>query len=249
METPEAARPLVTASLWRHYPRPILVLAPRPDEARKFHDNLLLYLGEDAPVRLFPEPDVLPFERLVADADANNQRLAALSELHRTVESGGEYPIVVASVAALLQKTLDPESFSSARHSLAVGQEIRLGELLMRWVELGYRRESTVEIPGVFSHRGGILDIYSPGSPLPARLELWGDRIDSIRLFDPVSQRSVRRVESVTVIPAKETLPSLADRERVSDLIGTLGYDGCTPLGRRAVPGGAYVHLFRAGGG
>ena len=229
LEAPEAARPLVTATLWRHSPRPILVLAPRPDEARKFHDNLLLYLGEDAPVRLFPEPDVLPFERLVADADANNQRLAALSELHRAVESDGEYPIVVASVPALLQKTLDPESFSSARHSLAVGQEIRLGELLMRWVELGYRRESSVEIPGVFSHRGGVLDIYSPGSPLPARLELWGDRIDSIRLFDPVSQRSVRRVESVTVIPAKETLPSLADRERVSDLIGALGYDGCTP--------------------
>ena len=135
----------------------------------------------------------------------------------------------MASVAALLQKTLSPETFTSTRHSLEVGEEIRLGELLMRWVELGYRRESSVEIPGSFSHRGGILDIYSPASPLPARLELWGQRIDSIRLFDPVSQRSVRRVESLTVIPAKEILPSLADQERVSDLIGALGYDGCAP--------------------
>ena len=232
LEAPEAARPLITAALWRHSPRPVLVVAPRPDEARKFHDSLLLYLGEDAPVRLFPEPDVLPFERLVADADANNQRLAALSELHEAVESNDPCPpcpIIVASVAALLQKTLDPESFNSARHSLAVGQEIRLGELLLRWVGLGYQRESSVEIPGSFSHRGGILDIYSPASPLPARLELWGERIESIRLFDPASQRSVSRVESVTVIPAKETLPSLANKERVSDLIGSLGFDGCTP--------------------
>ena len=188
-----------------------------------------MYLGEDAPVRLFPEPDVMPFERLVADADANNQRLAALSELHQDIGAIEACPIIVASVAALLQKTLHPESFRATRHTLEVGQEIRLGELLMRWVELGYRRESSVEIPGSFSHRGGILDIYSPASPLPARLELWGERIDSIRLFDPASQRSVRRVESVTVIPAKETLPSLADKERVSDLIGALGYDGCAP--------------------
>ena len=229
LEAPEAARPLIAATVWRHCRRPVLVISPRPDEARKFHDNLQLYLGEDAPVRLFPEPDVMPFERLVADADANNQRLAALSELHQDVGSVEACPIIVASVAALLQKTLHPESFRATRHTLEVGQEIRLGELLMRWVELGYRRESSVEIPGSFSHRGGILDIYSPASPLPARLELWGERIDSIRLFDPASQRSVRRVESVTVIPAKETLPSLADKERVSDLIGALGYDGCAP--------------------
>ena len=76
---------------------------------------------------------------------------------------------------------------------------MRLGDIFTRWVEMGYRREGGVEVPGTFSHRGGIVDIFPPSSDMPSRIELWGDEIESIRLFDPASQRSVGNVDQVAV--------------------------------------------------
>ena len=259
MEAPEAARPYLIAALWHHLDAPVLVVVPRPEDARRLHDQLLSYLGEEAPVHLFPEPDVLPFERLVADAATNNQRMLALAALQQTravpildnatpstaLRTGpemtgepghppdlGQAPLVVASTTAALRRTLPPEALREAWHTLEVGARVRLAELFSRWVALGYQREEGVEVPGTFSHRGGIVDIYPPSSPIPARIELWGDEIESIRLFDPVSQRSVRTTERVSIIPAREILPSLADKDRVSQLIGKMDFSRCTPDAR-----------------
>ena len=231
----EAARPYLIAALWQHLGLPVLVIVPRPEDARRLHDQLLAYLGEDASIHLFPEPEVLPFERLVADAATNNERmlvLAAMVQLERgeTSESVGDqrHPLIVTSVAAAVRKTLAPEAFKGAIHNIGVGDKVVLGELFSRWVDLGYHREEGVEVPGTFSQRGGIVDIYSPSSSLPARIEFWGDEIESIRLFDPVSQRSIRKVERVDIIPAKEVLPPLADQRRVSELISRINVSRCT---------------------
>ena len=242
IQAPEAARPFLLASLWDRLGVPVLVIVPRPEDARRFHDSLLSYLGEEAPVYLFPESDVLPFERLVADAATNNQRMLALSALRDAQqdqqapsENTGaltQPPLVVASAAAALRMTLEPNAFLKARHAVRVGDKVRLADLFSRWVGLGYQREGGVEVPGTFSHRGGIVDIFSPSSELPARIELLGDEIDNIRLFDPVSQRSVRGTDKVSIIPAREVLPSLSDRERVSELIGRLNFELCTPAAR-----------------
>ena len=114
IEASEAARPFLVAALWHHLAVPVLVILPRPEEARRFHDSLLSYLGEEAPVHLFPEPDVLPFERLVADAATNNQRMLALAALIgvKDGKDGPEpqagaasgTPLVVASTAAAPEK-------------------------------------------------------------------------------------------------------------------------------------------------
>ena len=239
MAAPEAARPYLVAALWCHLGVPLLAVVPRPEDARRLHDQLLSYLGEEGPVYLFPEPDMLPFERLVADAATNNQRMLALAALHqsRSAATQGNYesnpaPLVVTSTLGALTKTLLPETIEDTWHILRVGAKVRLSELLSRWVSLGYQRETGVEIPGSFSQRGGIIDIYPPSSPLPARIELWGDEIDSIRLFNPVSQRSVRTVESITVFPASENLPSLVDLDRVSELIRGMDSSRCTPAAR-----------------
>ena len=235
MEAPEAARPCLIAALWHHLQVPMLVVAPRPEDARRFHDQLLSYLGE-GPARLFPESDVLPYERLVADATTNNQRLQILAALGQArnapaakEQETGPPPLVVASTSAALRRTLSPQVLEAAWHTLEVGAKVVLAELFSRWVALGYKREEGVEVPGTFSQRGGIIDVYPPSSPLPARIELLGDQIESIRLFDPVSQRSVRAVERIGVVPATEYLPSLADKDRVSELIGRMDFSRCTP--------------------
>ena len=232
----EAARPFILAALWHHLKTPFLVILPRPEDARRLHDQVLAYVGEEAPVFLFPEPDLLPFERLVVDAATNNERMRVLAALawnsdeDTTVAHERERPpFVVASIAASLRKTLAPQALREGCQTLKVGERVTLGELFSKWVDLGYRREEGVEVPGTFSQRGGIIDIYPASSPLPARIELLGDQIDGIRLFDPISQRSVRKVEHVSIIPAREVVPSLTDTDRISDMIGRINLTRCTP--------------------
>ena len=236
IEASDSARPCIIAALWHHRRSPVLAIVPRPEDARRLCDNLLTYLGGEAPVYLLPESEVLPFERQVSDAATNNQRMLALAALlwsqsgttNGRPGDGGAPALVVASAAAALRKTISPEKLAKAWHTLRVGDAIRLSELFSLWVDLGYQRDDGVEVPGTFSHRGGIVDIYPPSSPLPARIELLGDQIESIRIFDPVSQRSVRTAEQVDIIPASEIVPSLSDEGRVSDLIGEMNFSRCT---------------------
>ena len=220
-----AAGPFLLASLWQRLERPMLVIAPRPDDARRLHGELLTYLGQDQALHYLPEPEAIPFERLVSDGLTNNQRLAVLA----ATDPRQPTPLmIVSSVAGALRKTIPPDSFREAGHTLIIGQRVRLGQLLSQWVTLGYRREDGVEVPGSFSLRGGIVDVYSPQSSLPARLELVGDEIESIRLFNPGTQRSVESVDSVTIMPCREALPSLSSKDEVSRLIAGMNFSDCT---------------------
>ena len=219
----------------------MLVLTPRPEDARRLHDQLLTYLGEDAPALLLPEPEVLPFERLAVDAHTGNERLTAMAALARFDASfdnrdgaGRDVlpPLVVASIGAALRLTLPPGivSYSAASDGSAVvnvGQRVRVNELLARWVELGYRNEPLVESPGSFSQRGGIIDVYPADAESPFRIELFDDEVETIRRFDPYSQRSTAEAGSVSLIPAREQLPNVSDRQRVEDLIAQLDFSRC----------------------
>ncbi len=235
----QGARPGYIAALWRHQPGPLLVITPRSEDARRLHDQLLTYLGEGEQVYLLPEPEVLPFERLSVDANTSNQRLAALAALasssaNRDSEDSS-HPLVVASVGAVLIKTLPFEVMvgpgagggESGLWRVGVGEKVRLNQLLAHWVDLGYRNEPVVEAPGCFSHRGGIIDVYPAHADLPYRIELWDDEIDTIRQFDPYSQRSVRGVEEVRLIPAREQLPNLTSPVRVRELVSGIDFTRC----------------------
>ena len=220
-----AAGPLLLAALRHDLDVPILVIASRPDEARRLHGELITYLGQHDALHYLPEPEAIPFERLVSDGLTNNQRLAALAAMDPRQDTPF---MVVTSAVGALRKTIPPEAFQEASQTFRVGQRARLGQMLTHWVELGYRRDDGVEVPGSFSLRGGIVDVYSPQAALPARLEFVGDEIDSIRLFNPSTQRSVGPVDSVTVMPCREALPSLANRDEVSRLIAELNFTDCT---------------------
>ena len=232
----QGAKPAYLAALWRQRRQPTLVLTPQPEDARRLHDQLLTYLGDDAPVFLFPESDVLPFERLAVDSRTTDQRLAALTALAAATGSptgtSEDTPLVIASVPAALRRTLSPllaaPPDETGNRRLTVGQRIpRLDHLLSTWVDLGYRNEPSVEAPDCFSHRGGIIDVFPPNYDLPVRIELWDDEIETIRSFDPATQRSVGNLDSVSLIPAREQLPHLAEKAEVDRLIAALDWSDC----------------------
>ena len=218
------AVPFTVATLWKALRVPMLVITARPEEARRLHEQLAAWSGVAESVLHFPETETLPFERLVSDIDTTQERLRTLSKL---VGGSVECPVVVASTAAAAQKTLDRDTFVSGSHTLSRGQAIDLDDLLDRWRRMGYRFEPVVEGPGFVSRRGGILDIFPVGSELPARIELWGDEIDSLRLFDPATQLSTEMVDSVTIVPAQETLPTMSDRESAERLMASLDPSDC----------------------
>ncbi|MBI3979895.1 MAG: transcription-repair coupling factor [Chloroflexi bacterium] len=195
----EAAKPAVVATIVRRIARPTLVLAPRPEQARQWADQLAVWLGQDADVLLFPEPDALPYEPLPSDPLTVQQRMRALVAL-----AAGDPVVVVACGQALMQRTFGAAQLRASIHRLRRGQRVDLNRLLARWVDLGYRAEPLVDLPGTFSRRGGILDIYPPTAEWPVRIELFDDEIESLRAFDPTSQRSTGEVASVLVGPARE---------------------------------------------
>ena len=105
-----------------------------------------------------------------------------------------------------MTRTLPRRDFLKASKQIKVGQSLSPNSLLEEWVQIGYQPVDTVLEPGQFSHRGGLLDIWPQSEPAPVRLDFFGDEIDTIRRFDPGSQRTVDKLESVLITPAREYL-------------------------------------------
>ena len=118
-------------------------------------------------------------------------------------------PIVVASARALMQMTLPLREMRASLRTLRPGQPFDLNRMLASWVSLGYEAEAVVEAPGQFSRRGGIVDIWPPNLRKPLRIELFGDEADSLRTFDPSTQRTLARIMEVWIGPASEALPKI----------------------------------------
>ena len=225
-----AAKPVLLSALWQEMSRPLLVVCPRPEDARRLVDQLAIYCGDEAAVYHFAESELLPYERMAVDHATVHQRLGVLGMLNGSTPGDGSAiggPLVVASALGLMQKTISPELFEQLVYTLRVGDKLALEPTLSRWARMGYQFGSAVEEAGMVSRRGGIVDIFTPGAPMPARIELWGDQVDSIRLFDLGSQRSVRPVEALTILPALEVLPSVADRQLFDDLARQLDFSNC----------------------
>ena len=226
----DAARPYLVAALYESLRLPVLVVTAQPENAKKLHEQLLSWRASGL-VRFFPEPDVLPYERLASDTTTGMERIQVLSALAGC--NGGEtdvdLPLVVASTAALMSRTAPHRDFISACHTVKLGMDIPPFELLGRLEAMGYQIENVVEVPGTVSHRGGIIDIFPPTSEMPVRLEFFGDTIDSIRSFDPATQRSIEVVPSVAFGPAAELLaPRQMDKQSLEDKLTRFDLSGCT---------------------
>ena len=204
---------------------PAVIVVPRPEEARRLHERLSAWVSEPQRVHQFPETETLPFERLFTDIETVQQRICALDALLNGLDP---HPVVVVSATSIAQRTLDRQSFETSAHSLSVGDLVDLDDVLETWRRMGYRFESAVYGPGFVSRRGGIIDIFPVGADMPARIELWGDEVESIRLFDPSSQRSTDMVDSLRIIPAHETLPAMVGREDLDRQLSRIDVSNCT---------------------
>jgi len=205
----DAAKPYLIAALYQSLPLPMMVVTAQPEKSRRLYEQLLAW-SSSSQIKLLPEPDALPYERIASDASTEQERVQVLSAL-ANINGEASAPLVVASAPAVMLKTTTYSDFTSACHTLKQGMDIEPFELLERWQTIGYRMENLVEMPGTMSHRGGIIDLYPPTSNLPVRLEFLGNTIESIRSFDPASQRSLTPLSSIAIGPATERLTTLED--------------------------------------
>jgi transcription-repair coupling factor (superfamily II helicase) len=150
-------------------------------------------------VRL-PAHDVLPFENLSPHPDVQEQRAAALWKL-----ATGAVSILIAPAEAAAMRLFDRDYYASLAVTLRRGEEIDVEVLTAHLASVGYTQMDLVEMPGQFTRRGGILDVYSPEADRPVRIEFFGDEIDTIRKFDPETQRSQAGLDETQLSPLTET--------------------------------------------
>ena len=155
---------------------------------------------DPARVVRFPAHDVLPFENLSPHPDVQEQRAAALWKL-----AAGAVDIVIAPVESAALRLFDLEYYAALAVTLKRGEEIDLETLTGHLASVGYAQMDLVEMPGQFTRRGGILDVYSPEVDRPVRVEFFGDEIETIRKFDPETQRSQSGLDETQLLPLTET--------------------------------------------
>jgi len=162
----------------------------------------LEYFAPDLEVVRFPAWDCLPYDRVSPNPEIASARTAALVALAGRTRKGGF--VVVTTVNAMLQRVPARASFATASFVTRVGTELELDALTGFLARNGYSRTDTVRESGEFALRGGIVDLFPPGVEEPVRLDLFGDRLERIRAFDPVTQISTRDLESLSLGPVSE---------------------------------------------
>ena len=152
---------------------------------------------------LLPAWDCLPFDRVSPTADVMAQRLAALSRL---ADGPGGPLLVVATVNAILQYVPPPDVIRGARVRLKRGEQVDRDDLIARFEGLGYRRCGTVVEAGEYAVRGSLVDVFPTGGGAPLRLDFFGAEVEAIRTFDPLTQRSLGKIEGFELAPFSEVL-------------------------------------------
>ena len=195
-----AARAFFIARHLQHTPQPTLCVLPSDKQAETFAADLRFFIGPDlAPrVRYYPAWDVS-----VADGLSPNSEVVAaqIEGLYDLLSVGT--PILVTSTPALLQGLLPQEEFITATFRLRIGDELPLSDFVDYCLQWGYRRVPLVEEKGEISVRGGIVDLFPPLARHPLRVEFLGDSIETMRSFDPASQRSLDTCEESMVLPMR----------------------------------------------
>jgi transcription-repair coupling factor (superfamily II helicase) len=194
----ESARPAVIAYLAHRLPSSTVVVTAHPHRAEFLGAELAAWLPTETPVLHFPAYESWPHERSVSDREVFAQRQPIVNRLTR------EKIVVVTSVRALIQPVGLPQP-DAGPLELRKAMNIQVDQFLEELVRRGYEPSRLVEEPGTISRRGGIIDIFPIGASHPVRLELLGSEIDSLRIFDPVNQRSLAEIDAASV-DALETI-------------------------------------------
>lgn len=199
-----AAKAFYLRHLHQRLRRHVILVTPDEERAADLlrHLRALAALDEPdlpAPIFSFPTLGADPYQGVAPHFRAMADRVESLVALRRQ-----EPALVVATAAALLQPLPEPDEFASRLFVLASGEVLEPRALAAHLVELGYKRVDLVEEVGSFALRGGVLDVFPPQDRLPRRLEFLGDQIESIRRFDPKTQRSEEHVPRLELSPVQE---------------------------------------------
>ncbi|HSP54801.1 MAG TPA: hypothetical protein VLS25_04355, partial [Dehalococcoidia bacterium] len=219
----DAAKAVAIAAVALGRQDPILVLTSREDRADRLAEELAVWLSDTLPVLAFPERDALPYERLTPATDTLRDRLQVLAALQER-----ERAIIVACGLAVAQRTISPGEARDALRRLQVAGELDPETFLRDLLALGYNMEPVVLEPGQAGRRGGIIDVFPPTADFPVRIEFVGREVESLRLFDPATQRSVRSVDEITIGPSREILAGRLDMKPLS----SLNLNACKPDAR-----------------
>ena len=211
-----SARLPVLAAIRQAVNRPILLLTDRSDYALTLQEEMGIW-APDIPRLFFPEPNPLFYEPAAWGDNTRRDRLTVLTTLASYHIPGAAppsgSPLIIASARAIMTRTLPRRDFLKATRIIKPGQVINLDTLMRSLAGLGYVLENIVIAPGQFARRGGILDIWPPAEQAPTRLEFFGDEIDTIRCFEPSTQRTIRTIERISITPAREYLVDGIDYE------------------------------------
>lgn len=168
-------------------------------------NDLLNFFAPDVKTICFPAWDCLPYDRVSPHADLVSARVAALSEMLEWKAEQKRYPkIVLVSLNALVQRVMPQNSLSGASISIKKGERLQTGALLSFLSANGYIRNETVRESGDFAIRGGIIDLFPAGVDNPLRVDLFGDEVESIKYFDPASQRTTEEINDFVLRPVSE---------------------------------------------
>ncbi|MEO7052770.1 MAG: transcription-repair coupling factor, partial [Rhodanobacter sp.] len=193
-----SARALLVAEAARTHPGLLVVVARDTQRAQELESALTIFAG-DLPVLQFPDWETLPYDAFSPHPEIVSQRIVTLYQLPN-VKRG----VLVVPIATLMQRIAPRSHITGSGLMLAKGQTLDLAGEQRRLEASGYRHVPQVAEPGDFAVRGALLDIFPMGTPEPYRIELLDDEVDSIRSFDPETQRSQEQVDSVELLPARE---------------------------------------------
>jgi len=199
------ARSLLIPLFARAARQPVIVIVADNKAAESLEPTLkagceLTGAIDPARVARLPAHDVLPFENLSPHPDVQEQRAAALWKL-----ATGEVSILIAPVESAALKLFGRDYYASLAVTLRRSEEVDIETLTAHLASVGYTQMDLVEMPGQFTRRGGILDVYSPEADRPVRIEMFGDEIETIRKFDPETQRSQAGLDETQLLPLTET--------------------------------------------
>jgi transcription-repair coupling factor (superfamily II helicase) len=179
--------------------RPVIVVTADDAIAARLSDDIAFFAPGGVTL---PAPDSSPYAELAADRVIAAARLGVLYRL----AAGDAPPIIVTSIAAILRRTLDREELLARALTITPGQTVDREAVAAKLVAAGFARVPVVEDAGTFAVRGAVIDVATPLQPYPVRIELDGDVVDSLRLFDPGTQRTLRTIDRVDLHPVRDTI-------------------------------------------
>jgi transcription-repair coupling factor (superfamily II helicase) len=203
---PEGVDALLIAETARTKRGSTLCVVMKDDGGTAKMAELLGFFAPDIDVLDFPAWDCVPYDRVSPNVDVVAKRIDTLTKLVAAPVAGKPSRVVITSIAAILQRVAPRKMFEGTSLSARVGATIPGDKILAFLTGNGYSRTDTVMEPGEFALRGGIIDLFPPGEAEPLRLDFFGDELEAIRSFDPMTQRTTAKMEAITLAPVAEVL-------------------------------------------